>query len=213
MTRRFVVVGAGDWLGAPELNENDYLVAADGGYPRLLEAGLTPRLVVGDFDSAPPPTGVNKVTLPVMKDDTDMLAALRIGLKRGYTHFAIYGGTGGRLDHTLANIQCLHFLARHGARGTLYGRDAALTAIRKGALAFAPDARGTLSVFSLTSRCRGVYLEGLKYPLANATVQACFPIGVSNQFTGAPARVAVAEGVLLVVYPRAASVVEGEISP
>ena len=213
MLGRFVVVGAGDWFGAPALKENDFLVAADGGCPRLMEAGLIPRLAVGDFDSAPPPAGIDVVTLPMMKDDTDMLAALRIGLKRGYTRFALYGGTGGRLDHTLANIQCLNFLARHGARGTLYARDVALTAIRRGALAFAPDARGTVSVFSLTSRCRGVYLEGMKYPLANATVRSSFPIGVSNQFMGVRARVAVAEGVLLVVYPCGVSVIDEPMRP
>lgn len=202
MPGRFVVVGAGDWFGAPALAQGDFLVAADGGYRRLREEGLTPQLVVGDFDSAPPPQGLDTVRLPVMKDDTDMLAALRIGLKKGYTRFALYGGTGGRLDHTLANIQCLHFLARQGARGTLYGQAAALTAIRGGGLSFPAGAQGTLSAFSLTSRCRGVCIEGMKYNLQDATVQAHFPIGVSNQFTGAPARIGVKQGVLLVVYPR-----------
>ncbi len=201
MAGRFVVVGAGEWFGAPRLEAEDFLVAADGGYPHLLAAGLTPHLVIGDFDSAPPPAGLKTLRLPVVKDDTDMLAALRLGLRAGYTRFALYGGTGGRIDHTLANIQCLHFLAQRGARGTLYARDAALTAIRRGGLAFLPGLQGAFSAFSLTSRCRGVTIQGMKYTLKDATLSAAFPIGVSNQFTGGPAQVWVRQGVLLAVYP------------
>ena len=173
MAGRFVVVGAGEWFGAPRLEAEDFLVAADGGYPHLLAAGLTPHLVIGDFDSAPPPAGLKTLRLPVVTDDTDMLAALRLGLRAGYTRFALYGGTGGRIDHTLANIQCLHVLAQ----------------------------RGAFSALSLTSRCRGVTIQGMKYTLKDATLSAAFPIGVSNQFTGGPAQVWVRQGVLLAVYP------------
>ena len=55
--------------------------------------------------------------LPTHKDDTDMLAAIRKGLGLGYRQFQIYGGLGGRLDHTIANIQCLLFLHNRGAKG------------------------------------------------------------------------------------------------
>ena len=67
MAGRFVVVGAGEWFGAPRLEAEDFLVAADGGYPHLLAAGLTPHLVIGDFDSAPPPAGLKTLRLPVVK--------------------------------------------------------------------------------------------------------------------------------------------------
>lgn len=200
---KFIIVGAGDWTGAPHVQPGDFLIAADGGYPHLLQAGLTPHLVIGDFDSAPPPQGLNTITLPVEKDDTDTLAAIRLGLEKGYKQFELYGGTGGRLDHTLANIQCLDFLSRQGARGTLYAKDVALTCLRNGEITFDAGMEGTLSVFSLTEACRGVTLEGLKYPLSDGTIHSHFPIGVSNSFTGRPARVAVKEGSLLVVYPIA----------
>ena len=57
----------------------------------------------------------NPRRLPVEKDDTDTLAAIRAGLEQGCGLFSIYGGTGGkRLDHTLANLQSLLFLRRRG---------------------------------------------------------------------------------------------------
>lgn len=55
-----------------------------------------------------------------------MMLAARLGLEKGYTNFEIYGGLGGRLDHTLANIQTLTFLNRHNAVGTLIGDGYAL---------------------------------------------------------------------------------------
>ena len=62
-----------------------------------------------------PDAGERVRRLPVEKDDTDTLAAVKLGLERGCTDFWIYGGTGGkRLDHTLANLQTLLYLRRRG---------------------------------------------------------------------------------------------------
>ena len=51
------------------------------------------------------PRGGEIVRLPAEKDDTDMVAALRLGLARGYRDFRLYGAAGGRIDHTIANLQ------------------------------------------------------------------------------------------------------------
>ena len=75
---------------------------------------------VGDFDSlGQVPEGENIVRHPVMKDDTDMMLAVKLGLERGYTRFHIYGGMGGRTDHTIANIQTLAYIAGRGASAFL----------------------------------------------------------------------------------------------
>ena len=199
-----ILVGAGErtedvFSPGPE----DLVIAADGGYGWLAEQGVEAGLVVGDFDSlSAPPRHPNVVRLPVEKDDTDTMAALRMGMERGYRHFRIYGGTGGRFDHTLANLQILAWLSRQGCQGRLYAKDWIASAVTDGALSFGPERRGTISVFSQSDRSEGVYLEGLKYPLTDATLTNDFALGVSNEFTGRPARVSVARGTLLVVWER-----------
>ncbi len=195
------IVGAGESGGARiEPREGDWVIAADAGYAELARQGIKADLVVGDFDSlGEAPAGENVVLHPAMKDDTDTLLAVKIGLERGFLDFRLYGALGGRLDHTLANIQTLRYIAARGARGAIVG-DVCLAAVKDGELRFRADAAGVISVFCLGEPARGVDLEGLLYPLTDATVTPDFPIGVSNEFTGMPARVRVREGCLIVVF-------------
>lgn len=181
----------------------DLVIAADGGKAWLAELGIVPDLLVGDFDSlGETPVGPAVVRLPVEKDDTDMMAAARLGIERGYRRFHIYGGAGGRFDHTLANLQILTWLARRGCENILYGPGWAASAVSGGTLRLEARACGMVSVFCQGDAARGVTLEGLKYPLAGAALTCDFPLGVSNEFIGAPVRVTVEEGTLLVVWER-----------
>ena len=181
--------------------KNDLLIAADGGLDHLTRQGLTPHLIVGDFDSlGRVPAGDNIIRHPVEKDDTDTLLAIKTGLARGYKTFLLYGCLGGRLDHTYANLQALLYLARRGAAGFLLGQGMAATVILSTQLHFAPGHQGTISVFCPDGEARGVDLTGLHYPLQDAVLTSDFPLGVSNQFTGEAASVSVREGSLLVMW-------------
>ncbi len=178
-----------------------FVIAADAGLRTLRAAGISPDLIVGDFDSlGEKPEGENIVYHQPEKDDTDTMLAVREGLARGYDRFLIYGALGGRLDHTLANLQTLGFLCAHGARGYLVGEGSAVTAFRSGGLAFRDTLRGTVSVFALGADAEGVFERGLKYALDDYTMSAAFPIGVSNEFTGAPSEITVRDGTLLVLW-------------
>lgn len=199
------IVGAGEFFdGGFAPGPGDLVIAADGGYRTLLNRGVAMDLVVGDFDSMGlRPDHPNVVALPAEKDDTDMMAALRLGLDRGYRSFRLYGGTGGRVDHTLANLQSLVWLSRRGSRGYLVGGGWTAAAITDGALTFAAGHQGFVSVFCQGDRAEGVCLRGLKYPLTDATLTCDFPLGVSNEFTGEESSIAVGKGSLLVVwYPQ-----------
>jgi len=177
----------------------DLVIAADGGYAQL--GGIRPDLVVGDFDSLGyVPEGETIVRHPAEKDDTDTMLAARIGLSRGYRAFLLLGGVGGRLDHTLANIQTLAFLRENGARAALLGESETITLIRDESLRFRAGLSGTISVFSLGERAKGVYERGLAYALTDATLTDTNPLGVSNAFTEEAAEVSVREGRLVVLY-------------
>ena len=198
---RCFVFAAGSYYGLPEKPEpGDLVIAADAGYAACRAAGLRPDLVVGDFDSSEAPEGEEVLRLPVEKDDTDTLHALRLGLERGCRDFVIVGGTGGtRPDHTLANLQCLLFLAASGARGRLYGDGVVWRVLHGESIEFPAATRGTLSLFCIGEEARGVTLRGLKYNMEQGAIRPDFPIGVSNSFIGEAASVEVAEGSLLMM--------------
>ena len=167
---RCVIFCAGgfDALAEP-IRQDDYIIAADGGYAHARSLGLTPDAVLGDFDSlgyVPEKADV----FPVEKDDTDAILAARHGLAKGYREFLFYGALDGpRLDHTIANFQTLQYLAQRGAVGYLVGLTQTATVIRNESIRFKPDAQGILSLFCLGETARGVTLENLKYSLDNGT--------------------------------------------
>lgn len=199
------IVGAVDFETGFQPGPLDYVIAADGGYRHILEKAIRCDMVIGDFDSLEEaPSHPNCITLSKIKDDTDMLAAIKEGLKMGYREFCLYGGLGGNIRHTLANIQCLSYLLDHGAKGCLLDDSTVITAIRDGAITFEAGVRGFVSIFAHGGVSKGVDIEGLKYPLCDATVTCSFPIGVSNEFLGGEGKISVRSGTLIVVYPASA---------
>ena len=178
----------------------DLVIAADGGLRHCENFGITPDVILGDFDSLGyTPTG--SIVHPVEKDDTDAMLAVRLGLQRGCREFVIYGGLDGpRLDHTVANFQTLQFLADHGAVGYLVGKDHIVTVLKNGAVRFSPEAAGIISVFCLGPDAEGVSIRGLQYGLENGTLSAGFPLGVSNHFVGNSSEISVNNGSLLIIW-------------
>ena len=199
------IFGAGDYYGAPpSFAKEGYVIAADGGYEYMKQNGIRADMLVGDFDSLEKiPQHDNIRILPQKKDDTDMVAAIRAGWEQGCRIFHIYGGTGGRLDHTLANIQCIADLSMRGARGFLYDRDTVITAITDADIFFPAGCMGTVSVFSHSDMAIGVCVTDLKYPLHDAILYNNYPIGISNEFIGAPGSIKVRSGTLIIIYPKA----------
>lgn len=185
--------------------ETALVIAADGGLRYLEQQNITPDLIVGDFDSLGcVPEGENILLHPVEKDDTDTMLAVKLGLSRGCRTFVLYGGTGGRPDHTYANYQTLLYLAENGARGYLVGEGWVSCAVRNGALEFPSSLSGTISVFCPNGDAKGVTLTGLYYSLENGDLTSCFPLGVSNHFTEKNASVSVRSGALLVMWEESA---------
>ncbi len=185
---------------ARQPDETDFILAADGGLAHLEKLGMKPHGIIGDFDSLGyVPEGAQ--VFPVEKDDTDSMLAVRKGLELGYRRFELYGGLDGeRLDHTIANLQTLCFLADHGAKGYLVGLKYMAAVLKNGIFRFPNTAKGILSLFCLGQDAEGVTLTGLKYTLEKGTLSSGFPLGVSNHFLGQEASVAVERGSLIALY-------------
>ena len=198
-----VIFCAAGFDGLIENIGNSLVIAADGGLVHTGALGITPQVVLGDFDSLGyTPEGAN--VFPVEKDDTDAMLAVRKGLEEGCDRFLLYGSLDGpRLDHTVANFQTLQFLTDRGAKGYLIGKDHIVTVVKDGNITFPAAATGILSVFCMGSDAKGVTIEGLQYALENGSLSAGFPLGVSNHFMGTEASISVSDGSLLIIYDRA----------
>lgn len=200
MTKVCCCFGAGEFFGLHEaIPEGAFIAAADAGLETARKIGIEPNLVVGDFDSlgyTPKAAEVRK--LPTEKDVTDMVEAVDAGLERGCDEFWLYGATGGRLDHTLANIQLIAQLSKSGKKAFIFGNGFFLTAITSTTVRINGRVGGTVSIFSLTDRSEGVTLRGLKYPLENHTLLNTFALGVSNEFADKTAEISVGNGTLLI---------------
>ncbi|MCH5160790.1 MAG: thiamine diphosphokinase [Clostridiales bacterium] len=201
-----IIFGAGE-VYAPKIkpSADDLVIGADGGYMAAKGLGIEPNVVVGDFDSGAQPTeiGAHIIKLNPDKDDTDMIAAVKLGLRRGYTTFVLYGGVGGRLDHTTANFATLSYLNAFGAKGFLIDKDCIATVIADGKFIVPKGRHGTVSVFAYGGEASGVNLKNLTYELDNATLTPHFPLGVSNSTTdGKRGEISVKSGSLLIFFPR-----------
>ena len=183
--------------------EQDYILAADGGLRHLEKLKIRPHGIIGDFDSLGYiPEGAE--VFPVEKDDTDAMLAARKGLELGFQEFWFYGSLDGpRLDHTIANFQTLQFLADRGAKAYLIGNDYLVTVIKEETVTFPATTTGILSVFCMGADAEGVTIRGAKYELEKGTLTAGFPLGVSNHFIGKEVTITVEKGSLLILWDRA----------
>lgn len=200
------VVGAGENCGIDFMpTQEDVVIAADAGTKYLEECRIVADIIIGDFDTLGfIPKQSNVIVLNTEKDDTDMFAAVREGIKLGYKTFHIYCGVGGRIDHTIANLQMIAYLSELGKQGFLFDSENVITTISNSRLSFNEIPSGYISVFSYSERAEGVCLQGLKYELENSVLVNTFPLGVSNEFIGKKSSISVKCGTLLIVFPRKA---------
>jgi len=207
MDKRFVIVSAGP--AAPELaaavHPEDFIIACDAGWKNCEKLGLAPRLVIGDFDSAPRPDGVKTIVLPHEKDDTDTHYAARWAAEQGARKVLLLGALGGaRLEHTLANLGTALWLEKQGIRAELLDARSRITFAAPGhPRRYRRGAYFYLSLLPAGGPARGVCASGVRYPLQDACLQADFPLGVSNEFCADEAEISLREGFLAVIETKA----------
>ena len=206
-----ILVCAGDLtVGSIPISEGDFVIAVDGGLMYCESLGVEPDLIVGDFDSITDSfvgalTEIEKnnpekvVRLNTMKDDTDTMAALKIGIEKGFETFYMYGCGGGRLEHTIANIQSLIYLKDRNLKGYIMEGEGMTFVMRDESVSFRETMEGYVSLFALDPVIKGVTEKGLKYTLEKAELTYGFPLGVSNEFIGVQSEIVVDSGTALVV--------------
>lgn len=201
---RAVIVPAWVEDGIPEglIRADDCVIAADRGFLLCRASGIEPDFCLGDYDSLlpgeVPPDGA-RVCSPE-KDDTDSAMALKLALSLGLEDAVLVGGTGGRLDHTIANLQLLRYARTREARLTFEGRFDRAELLTPGEYALPQDGPKRFSLFAFSPEVTGLYIRGAKYPLEDAVLTDAFPLGISNErLPGRKAAVRFEGGALLLV--------------
>lgn len=179
--------------------KGDLVIAADGGLKYAREWNIEPDIVIGDFDSLGyRPSGKEVIVLPVEKDDTDTLAAVKIAVGRGYENIFLHCAAGGECDHTIANIAVLAMLAKNGRRAYMCDVERIITVICDETLIFSPGCKGKISVFACGDETK-VKIDGLKYEYSGKITND-FPLGCGNSFIGKNGRI-YAEKSATIVFP------------
>ncbi len=187
---RCVILSAGP-VQEPEklkqlLRPDDWIIAADNGWNLARRLGVSPKMLVADFDSMPEMPEAHEdlemLRLPVEKDWTDTMAAAMEGLKRGYKEFLLLGATGGRLDHTMANFCVLLYLVEHGAEAMMADEQNRVRLYRPGTYILDPEPGYKFSVFPFGGEVSGLCEKNAYYPLENAVLRPDSSLGISNEF-------------------------------
>lgn len=186
--------------------KDDLTIAADSGYHIARALGVTPSVLVGDFDSygdEPFPDSAERLQVPAEKDFTDAQLAVETARRRGADSIVIIGGLGGRLDHTLSCLSLLEDLWHCGIHRAVIqnGKNRARYLEADSTLLPASDYR-YLSLIAVDPVVKGVEIRGVKYPLERATLKRGWQYAVSNEITGNCAFLSVRKGGLFVIESR-----------
>lgn len=212
MPRKFVIIANGELndldIARRLAGAADCLICADGGYSHAQRLGLRPDVIIGDLDSLSAEArealgreGVTMLVHPKEKDETDLELALLYAAGQGSEEIAILGALGGRLDQTLANVLLLLNPAWEDVPLRLVEGRQEVFVIRGGETVTLDGSAGdTVSLIPLMGEAVGVTLEGMGYPLLEATIRVGSTLGVSNVLVSPPGKVSLRKGLLLCLH-------------
>lgn len=205
MDKTALIFCGGDYVDTVRIPyiENKYVICADGGYDNAVKAGYVPDIVIGDLDSVK--GEINKdikvVKLPTHKDATDTQVCVEYLINNGFKRAYMLCATGGRIDHTMANIALLAYGIRRNIELTVVGDNFYMFPImEKKEIIGTPGEM--FSVFAYGGDCTGVTEKGFEYELSCADLFFDTPLGISNVLTENIASVEVENGMLIAVHYR-----------
>ncbi len=183
----------------------DMIIAADSGAVTALEAGYTPAIIVGDFDSLAlseqelTDLGSQVIRAAVEKDETDTELAVLTAIEHGADRITILGGLGGeRFDHAMANILLLAGL--EVPIRIVDGPSTCWLLRGPGDTHIEGQTGDLLSLLPLTGNAIDIRTTGLYYPLTGKTLHFGRPRGVSNVLVSSSATISLERGMLLIIH-------------
>lgn len=205
--RRCVIIGGGDCsveILKNNIHSDDFVICADSGFDIANEFGIIPDLLIGDFDSIKAiPENLNKITLPVEKDVTDSVAAFNEGVERGFNSFLLLGGTGGRFEHTFANISLMANASKSGFDFRIADEKHIFYSITDSSMKIKRKDNQQVSVFAYGDNAIGVTEKGFYYSLCDYTLTPFKgALGTSNHIVDDYGEISVENGTLIIIETK-----------
>ena len=216
MSKRTVIVSGGILekefvLPILQSEETEFIIGVDKGLQFLYENGIKPDYIVGDFDSVPREIVEyyrTEENVPIrefkpVKDASDTEIALRLCLGLRRKEIYILGGTGNRIDHLWANIQCLNIALAAGSEAMILDSHNRIRILEHGITLTRAEAFGKyFSVFPLELPVEDFSISGAKYPLQNHLLSAGDSLGVSNEFAEDEVKISFVCGKVILMETR-----------
>lgn len=185
--RRCVIIGGAEIRDYESLRKyfthDDFFIYCDCGLKHEKFLGFAPDLIIGDFDSHDRPENAERevIVLPIVKDDTDSIYAVKEAMKRGFDDFVLTGSTGGRIDHTLGNIYALLMLANMGKHAEIIDDYSRMRIISAGETVRIKYGCKFFSLINITGLAKGIRITNAKYNLNDAEITSEYQYGISNE--------------------------------
>ena len=199
-----------DWAADfVKINNYDKIIAVDGGLSAANLLQLIPDVIVGDFDTVSQELleqygrneGCETVRLNPVKDDTDTQYAMKMAIEMGAEEIHIIGGTGGRIDHGLANIFMLKMALEKGVKAVMYDEINKIYVL-KGHQRMKRDPMygGSISFVQLEGPALNVTMKGFLYNVEHFDFDTSkeYRLGVSNEFKDEEAEITIGQGMFIV---------------
>ena len=190
-----VIIANGDFVFNDRIRKQiesaDRIVCADGGANNLVDIDITPDLILGDLDSILPDTLRHFKDVEVIKESdengTDTMKLINYELSQGVDELNLLGVTGGRIDHTLANLS---LLTRYADLVKLSIIDSFSDILFiKDSISFESLIGRKLSLMALGGNS-SVTTKGLKWELDDESLLFS-PFGISNEVAFSPVTIEV----------------------
>lgn len=191
-----------------ECESADCIICADGGAVSVDKADIVPDIIIGDLDSIKSSILNKFITLnvefkryPEKKDFTDMELCLDYALSICASEVTIMGGTGSRLDHTLANIFLLYFLLEKNIKGKIIDDNNEVYIIND-VIELKQDEKEYVSIIPISNIVYGISTNGFEYETNKLNLKFGSARGVSNKLKKYTGKIQIDNGLCLIIKSK-----------
>lgn len=181
------------------LNADTFIIAADSGYLKCVKIGVTPDLIIGDFDSSPAPKLDTEVLkLPCEKDDTDTFYCVKKAVELGFSEIELLCAIGSRADHNYSNMLCLDYCLKNNVSCSIVNRRNKIRLVDR-EITIDDGEYKYFSLFAFLSVAEGLSIKGAYYEVENVKMMPYEQYAQSNCFKGEPVKISLKSGTILLI--------------